>query len=1271
MANTLLIEKQNGGYFKFTLNEDTSNAITSIQNDLLAVGNELHFKTGNGANIIKEQSIYPADVTIVAAGTFTFTTVAAVWNKLIDVGYFDWLGGGVGGVDRFDELLDTFQYTGNAGKAVIVDNSELKLVPITLYNKRLFTELEDTPSSLVPDKMVVVNPAGTALILKDQPEPPEEYLNSVGYFDYNDLATQTTPLNATANVALKLTNDTEGLNTSTDQNPYGVSYVWDYTTNQFNFTELEVGDTIDVRVHVQVTTTSANQRVILSAKFGIGSVSEFTNIIYENQFKSAGLHEINFVAPFYMGSTYITDNPAELYLTTDSSATVKVDGWYVRILRKNINIITVDYQVPDATTLAKGIVRLAGDLGGTANVPTVPELANKVPNTRTVSTTSPLLGGGALSSNLTLSIQQANSVNSGFLTYADWTRFDEAHNDRIVSAAVTGTTTKTLTLNQHDGGFIQANWTDNDTAITLGTPANGLGLVDQVLSLGLSSATTIGALSSTDWTTFNSKQGALNGTGFVKISGTTISYDNSTYVPTSRTITINGTGFDLSDNRTFNVGTVTSVAALTLGTTGTDVNSSVANGTTTPVITLNIPTASATNRGALSSIDWTTFNSKQGALNGTGFVKVVGATVSYDNSTYALDSVVVKLTGDQSIAGVKTFTNGSLFDSEIYLKQDAYLNPITGYTAIGSDSDNIFINIDGSKYAALNLSNITSQRTFTFPNTSGTFALTSNLHNAVTIGGGFNGLSIDSNQVLSLALASASVNGALSSTDWTTFNNKQNAIAHLEFNNTNKTIWNNGFGNGSDNTSFGELALATNTTGYENTAYGYNSLNANTTGNYNTANGVDSLKNNSSGSNNTASGSDALRNNETGSYNSGFGESALVYNINGSYNTSIGAGSGNLTFDDLATLSVDNSVFIGAGTRALNQSGDTNQIVIGYNAIGAGSNSVVLGNDSIAATILKGFVGIGTSSPFAKLTVIGDIYGGSLLFSGGAISPIGTSPLLMRTNNVERLRILSGGNVGIGTTSPGVRFVNSGATLAEGPTFGSGTVGANAILSANGLYGLYTGVSSAGHVWQQVQRNDGSTAVYPLALQPSGGDVLVGTTTSHYASAGRGNVTVSGSSQAIYALAINGVGKGYLYHEGTNAYIENSVSGGKVYVISGSSGGVYLSSGATSWTANSDNRLKDINYTIENAVDKLCTLNPVSFTWKSDEYKKEVLGLIAQDVEKVFPQIIDRNKLSKSIDDASEIDETEYLGVRYQELIPVLVKAIQELKAEIEILKNK
>lgn len=66
--------------------------------------------------------------------------------------------------------------------------------------------------------------------------------------------------------------------------------------------------------------------------------------------------------------------------------------------------------------------------------------------------------------------------------------------------------------------------------VTISATTNGLSITGQQISLGLSSATTIGALSNTDWNTFNNKQNSLNGTGFVKISGTTISYDNSTYL---------------------------------------------------------------------------------------------------------------------------------------------------------------------------------------------------------------------------------------------------------------------------------------------------------------------------------------------------------------------------------------------------------------------------------------------------------------------------------------------------------------------------------------------------------------------------------------------------------------------------------------------------------------------------------------------------------------------------------------------------------------------
>ena len=71
-----------------------------------------------------------------------------------------------------------------------------------------------------------------------------------------------------------------------------------------------------------------------------------------------------------------------------------------------------------------------------------------------------------------------------------------------------------------------------------------------------------------------------------------------------------------------------------VGTSGTDFNIS----STTATHTFNLPTASAANRGALSSADWSIFNGKQPQLNGTGFVKASGTTITYDNSTYYLAS---------------------------------------------------------------------------------------------------------------------------------------------------------------------------------------------------------------------------------------------------------------------------------------------------------------------------------------------------------------------------------------------------------------------------------------------------------------------------------------------------------------------------------------------------------------------------------------------------------------------------------------------------------
>jgi hypothetical protein len=197
-------------------------------------------------------------------------------------------------------------------------------------------------------------------------------------------------------------------------------------------------------------------------------------------------------------------------------------------------------------------------------------------------------------------------------------------------------------------------------------------------------------------------------------------------------------------------------------------------------------------------------------------------------------------------------------------------------------------------------------------------------------------------------------------------------------------------------------------TGVYNTANGFNALFSNTTGIYNTANGVNSLRFNTTGNSNTTIGAFALQNNTTGGENTALGANSLQNNITGNNNTANGNSAGRFIADGTTANTItNNSVFLGVGTKALANS-QTNQIVIGHNAIGAGSNTVVLGNDSIVTTALKGNVGIGTTSPQARLDVRAQ----------GALS----TDIAFRVRNSEDtlnlVTVQGNGNVGIGTDTP-------------------------------------------------------------------------------------------------------------------------------------------------------------------------------------------------------------------------------------------------------------
>jgi len=296
--------------------------------------------------------------------------------------------------------------------------------------------------------------------------------------------------------------------------------------------------------------------------------------------------------------------------------------------------------------------------------------------------------------------------------------------------------------------------------------------------------------------------------------------------------------------------------------------------------------------------------------------------------------------------------------------------------------------------------------------------------------------------------------------------------------------------------------------------------------------------------------------------------------------------------------------------------------------------------------------------------------------------------IILYTADTPRMYISSDGNAGIGTTGPGSKLdINQlGGDSARTCHALYLRAGNNSdVFNSNQILFSYNGSTDYAHAIKT--RHNSNNAIdnafdfytwrYGDAAATKAGQYVM-------TIAGNGRVGI-GSCQPAKPLSVwpaggigvysnntysptisldfnNGTNIGHLLAD-QNAYYIRTLTSYPIYIQANAANGVYLSVGATSFTSNSDERLKNITGFIDNAVDKLQTLRTVKYSWKSDTTNKENLGLIAQDVEQIFPEVIDKSRVQKD-------DDTDYLGVRYQELIPVLVKAIQELKEENDIFKS-
>ena len=433
---------------------------------------------------------------------------------------------------------------------------------------------------------------------------------------------------------------------------------------------------------------------------------------------------------------------------------------------------------------------------------------------------------------------------------------------------------------------------------------------------------------------------------------------------------------------------------------------------------------------------------------------------------------------------------------------------------------------------------------------------------------------------------------------------------------------------GYNNTAIGQAAMWENTTGYRLTAVGQFALGNNTTGNRMAAVGEDALAYNTTGYYNTAFGYYAQRSNTTGMKNTAIGNVSLYYNTTGTDNTAIGQWS-------MYTSTTGNyNTAVGATSLYRNTTGESNTIV-GYRAAyfnttgrfntsigGYGGWKNTTGENNVAC----GYNALQSNTTGNDNTAIGNL----TLYYGTAIA---------RNTAVGRdalHRCNTNDNVAVGHSAARFQYEAEENTCV-------------------GTQSLYRNISGSGNV--------------AVGFEAARGSMATGTTVVGAYNTAIGYKSLQNFVGGSHNVAI-GHQAGVNVTSGLGNFIAGSVNGGGTYqpvfdittehdrVVIGhtSTTNAYIQ---VAWTVNSDARDKMNFSPVPHGLDFINQLQPTAYQFKVDRDTEEPKGPVrygfkAQDIlaiEGDNPVIIDT-------------EDADKLKMSSDHLLPILVKAIQELSAE-------
>lgn len=307
----------------------------------------------------------------------------------------------------------------------------------------------------------------------------------------------------------------------------------------------------------------------------------------------------------------------------------------------------------------------------------------------------------------------------------------------------------------------------------------------------------------------------------------------------------------------------------------------------------------------------------------------------------------------------------------------------------------------------------------------------------------------------------------------------------------------------------------------------------------------------------------------------------------------------------------------GANTTALTISNTQNATFA--NSVTITGTTTQTGNASFSNVSTTGSIGVGTSSPGAKLDVVGNV-----LLSGQS-----TADQFIR--------------IGSGRTGNGYSYldIQGDTTYAAGLRLIRLNSGANSASSVE-----HSGTGALQLVTQQAAPIDFYTSATQRMRVTAGGELLVGQTSVSVAA--KSAFTTTGNDVGNVTMRNSNNTAGKWYAVGATADVS------PYFVVYNESGiGCYISPGGNTWTSGSDENTKDIIEPISDAVNKVSSLRSVIGKYKTDEEGTRRSFLIAQDVQKVLPEAVTTSPEGT-------------LGLQYQDIIPLLVAAVKELKAELD-----